>query len=408
LGNISTWIGVVLAFGLIALALSPAAERAWRARSPGAFYFGAVVVSIVLAMGPYPHAFGTRISNHSPYLALMSIVPGFTGLRVPARFALITVLCLAIFTALTLARLHFTRAWREQLLFGVITAALLFETWPGPFRFVSLPPAGPEPAAASAAVLELPLDAGQGLNAMYRAMLHGRPIVDGYSGYVAPGTFLLEVCFQQQDLACVDRFRRVVGPLEIMIERRRDPDRTWEQFVAALPDAQFRAREARFVVYELPGRATLSTQPQGTARLVDARVDEMTASVNASDARAAFDRDLNTAWGTGRGQQSNDSVTIAMAESSLIGGIELQPGPSNPWDYPLALRIELSEDGQRWTRAWEDGTEDVRFATLMLEGINGSRITFPPQRGRFVRLTETVNESARAWTIAELAVLRVP
>ena len=53
-------------------------------------------------------------------------------------------------------------------------------------------------------------------------------------------------------------------------------------------------------------------------------------------------------------------------------------------------------------------TEDVRFATLMLEGVDGSRITFLPQRGRFVRLTETVDEPARAWTIAELAVLRVP
>src|SRR5262249_16870227 len=93
LGGISTWIVVVLALGLIALAFSPATQRAWRARSPSAFYLGAVVVSIALAMGPYPRAFGMKISNHSPYLALMSILPGFTGLRVPARFALITVLC---------------------------------------------------------------------------------------------------------------------------------------------------------------------------------------------------------------------------------------------------------------------------------------------------------------------------
>ena len=91
-----------------------------------------------------------------------------------------------------------------------------------------------------------------------------------------------------------------------------------------------------------------------------------------------------------------------------IGGIELESGDDNPQDFPGALRIESSEDGQRWSEAWDGSTDDARFATMLLEGINACRITWPARQARFLRLTITVNESARPWSIAELALLRVP
>jgi hypothetical protein len=402
-GSIPRLIAMAVPLVLLAIAFSPAAQQAWRERSATAFYLGAVAVSIVLAMGPFPRALGAKIWSNSPYLTLMTIVPGFAGLRMPARFTLVGVLCLAILTALVLARIRVTRVWRERVLFGAIAAAALLETWPGHFRLVDLPPAGPDLASAST-VLELPFDAGQGLSAMYRSMFHARPVVDGYSGYFPPSFFQLVVCFTRKDLECVDRLRRLVGPLDMVIERKRDASGQWDEFVRSLPHVELRGRYPGFAVYHLPGSVTLRMEdPSG---FVYVPVKAMTSTIEGTHASLAYDGDQQTVWTTGRGQEANDSVTIEIAQAAAIAGIELVSGQDYAQNFPIALIVETSDDGQRWTRVWEGATDDPRFALLMTEGVNGCRLTFPPRQGRFLRLTETVTHSPRSWVIAELAVLR--
>jgi hypothetical protein len=407
LGSAARLMETFVPLALGAIAFSPTAQAAWRNRSPSAFYLAAVFVSIVMAMGPYPRAFRIRIWDHSPYLGLMAVVPGFTGLRVPARFTLIAVLCLAILTGLVLARLHFTKAWRERLVYGAILGALLFETWPGWFRLVDLPAAGPDLSTAST-VLELPLSRTQGLDAMYRATLHGRPLMNGYSGYFPPAPDVLGVCFYRFDEECLDRMRRVIGPMDMMIELSRDPDGHWEQVVRHMHDAQLRVRDAGFAVYRFPAPATRLAPPLSVRSLISVPAKSMTSTIDSTHASWAVDRDWSTAWTTERGQEINDSVTVEATDTISIGGIELESGDDNPQDFPGALRIESSEDGQRWSAAWDGSTDDARFATMMLEGINAVRITWPARPARFLRLTITVNESARPWSIAELALLRVP
>jgi hypothetical protein len=371
------------------------------------FYLGALFLSLTMAMGPFPRAFKLKIWDHSPYLTLMELVPGFTGLRVPARFTLLAVLCLSILTALVLARVHFARIWRERLVFGAIAAALLFETWPGWFRLAELPHLGPDLTTAST-VVELPLNRGQGLNAMYRAMFHGRPIMNGYSGYFPPAPDVIGVCFYRFDTECLDRLRRVIGSMDLLIDKAHDTDGHWEQVVRALPDVQVRGRDQEFAVYRLPSPSSRLAPPPSVRNLVSMPAKAMTGTVDPTHAFWAIDGDWDTAWSTDRGQAINDSVTIEVPEAARIGGIELQSGPANPQDFPVALRIELSEDGQRWAEAFDGSTDDARLATILLEGVNGCRITFTPRQARFIRLTETVDESARPWSIAELTVLRVP
>lgn len=392
---------------LVLLAFSPTAAQAWRARSASAFYLGALFVSITMAMGPLPRVFRLRMWDHSPYLTLMELVPGFTGLRVPARFALVAVLCLSILTALVLARLKLARVGRERLVFGAIAMALMFETWPGWFRLADLPHVGPDLTTAST-VVELPLNRGQGLDAMYRAMYHRRPIMNGYSGYFPPAPDVIGVCFYRNDTECLDRLWRVIGSMDLMIEKRHDTDGRWEKVVRALPDVQFRTSDADFAVYRLPSPASRLAPPPSARNLVAIPAKGMTATIDQSHASWAIDRNWDTAWTTDRGQANGDSVTIEVSEPALIGAIELEPGAANPQDFPIALRIELSDDGQRWAQAFDGSTDDARLATLLLQGLNSCRITFTPRQARFVRLTETVLESARPWSIAELTVLRVP
>jgi hypothetical protein len=327
----------------------------------------------------------------------MAIVPGLDGLRVPARFTLIAVLCTAIFTGLLLARVRLAGVAREWLLFGSVALLALLETWPPPLAMASLPAQAPY-VPEDATVIELPFGNEQELPALYRSMLHQRPIVNGFSGYFPMSHLTMALCLSHHDPECLSKLRQTVGPLEIVIERRADADGVWQELAGRVPDAQIRVQTAEFVIYHVPGTALQS-------EFEHAPIKSLTATVQSNDVALALDGNFRTQWSTGRGQATNDAVTIE-TDRALITGVELWLNTSSSRNYPRGLVIETSEDGKRWGRAWEGSTEQAQFMTLLASGLPGTRITFPPRQARFVRLTETLNDLGTPWSIAELAVLR--
>jgi hypothetical protein len=217
------------------------------------FYVTATIVCMVLALGPIPRAGGVQLMPHGPYAWLMDIVPGFNGLRVPARFALIALLCLAIAASILLARV---RGARARPLMLVLAAIALIDSWPSArVAMMPLPPLL-EPIAltpGATAVLELPVGDDQEFSAMYRAMFHQRPLVNGYSGYSPASYERLRECLVDKQPGCLTAIRQV-GSIDVVIDRGHDRDRAWEQFVAALPDAEFRYHTRLFTVFHLPAQ----------------------------------------------------------------------------------------------------------------------------------------------------------
>jgi hypothetical protein len=193
----------VLAFGLL-LAVSPIVRaRTLPFLRERGFYVVALAAVLWLSLGPIPQAFGRPIEIVSPYLALYEHVPGFDGLRVPARLAMIVSLMLAVlggFGAHALARLPHGRAGLAVIcMFFFLEATHLPFTLNGmaPVRDLVTPEARVRPLDEAppiyAAVAELPagsviveLPLGQpdyDLRAMYYSIRHWRPLVNGYSGF---------------------------------------------------------------------------------------------------------------------------------------------------------------------------------------------------------------------------------
>jgi len=122
------------------------------------------------------------------YLPLMRVLPGLSGMRVPARFAAFVSFPLAYFAARELDR------WRpRRLALGLAAAFLLLEVMPKPITWEPLPGEARFPAVYHwlarrhdvTALLELPLaDNSADIVAMYHATLHWKPLVNGYSGYI--------------------------------------------------------------------------------------------------------------------------------------------------------------------------------------------------------------------------------
>jgi hypothetical protein len=191
----------------IAYAIALALSRRLRARAgifmrSRGFFVAALVAAFWLSLGPSPQVLGRPLDLASPYRFLWDHVPGFDGLRVPARFAMIVTLMLSVLGALGAAAL--ARVRYGAIVLTLLAAAFLYEAGAAPFVVNGISPIrGYAPAArletprrapaiyqavgrlpATAVLADLPL--GQpdyDLRAMYHSIERWRPIVNGYSGF---------------------------------------------------------------------------------------------------------------------------------------------------------------------------------------------------------------------------------
>ena len=200
-----------VAAGLVVL-VSPRARSRFRAliRERG-FPVAGLLAAAWLSLGPLPQAQGRLVEVAAPYRVLYDHVPGFDGLRVPARLAMIEALMLAMLGGYGAHALARSRTGR-----GVLATAGVFfflEATQFPFTINGMAPvrglATPEarlyrPARAPAVyremarqpsgsvLVELPF--GQpdyDLRAMYYSTVHWRSLVNGYSGVFPPHYGLL-------------------------------------------------------------------------------------------------------------------------------------------------------------------------------------------------------------------------
>lgn len=200
---------------LVALAvLGFAAWRSGRTRAflrgaPGsvvAFFVAALAVSVVLSLGPAPEVMGRRLGA-GPYLWLYDLVPGFDGLRVPARYGMQVMLFLAVLAGFG-ARAIEQRVPRGGALAFLAAALVLVEASAAPIDTNRMSPVrglarlpgrvlpGPDTLPvyldvralpADALIAEFPFGAWQyELRYMYYSTTHWRRLLNGYSGYFPP------------------------------------------------------------------------------------------------------------------------------------------------------------------------------------------------------------------------------
>ena len=221
-------------------------------------------VSLVLAVGP--EVFGVTM----PFGLLHEHVPGFGGIRVAARFAVIAWLTLAMLAATGYVMV--TRHMRGTIRTGVsvlVGALILLElAAPAPRADISTSDAtlavyralddrGTEP------VVELPmvqpLDPGEGFvwatvesPRMLFSTIDWHPRVNGYSGYVPPG--------YAEDIDVLNTF-----PSPVSVERMRQLGVRYA--VLHIGAGQYTPQQVADIVAALPPGST--ARPYGDAWLVD-------------------------------------------------------------------------------------------------------------------------------------------
>ena len=198
-------ISIGLYLGLIGVLSSRQLRALMRSASIPTMYVIGLAAAAALAIGPVGRAFGHRFWYKPPYLFLMQL-PGFDAARVPSLFITVEALCLSVLAAFAVIRL-FPAVTRAALIaIAAIASLIVIDGWPiVPAVRVPAPP----PARLTAdLVIELPAYGWvENAQAMYRGMTHGRPVVNGYSGYVPPHFARLQADLWKDCVANLDAFR---------------------------------------------------------------------------------------------------------------------------------------------------------------------------------------------------------
>jgi hypothetical protein len=223
-----------LLLGLLLVVFSPGTRQLLRG-VPGSvvgYFAGATLLAAFLTLGPEIHAAGYRIGT-GPYGWLVDYVPGFDGVRVPARFLMLVALFLACLAGYGAAAIWRWRPRPALVVLAVAGVLILAESWVVPFHTnVRLAAEGYEPTprelrtgrelppiykvlrdtSEAVVLVEFPFGSpAWDLHSMFYAGYHRRPLMNGYSGFFPQSQHRLANLFALIDSDPDAAWRTLVG-----------------------------------------------------------------------------------------------------------------------------------------------------------------------------------------------------
>jgi hypothetical protein len=459
LGDFLCWRDCQGLFGppLVPVTAMLAAAALWPRWPPHTgTYLAITLIGWTMALGPYLHVAPTTDLDvdpaflaPGPYWFVQHYVPGFDGLRVPARAVAVSHLALAVLAGLGVARLMRRVAGRVAAFRGrggvlgtvvlALVLAIVVRTSPRPsvsFEPVAAATSAPPVYAwlaasagdAAGAIVELPVPQYDAIF-MYRSRLHRRPLVNGYSGflpyahrYVVNALRCYPCLAAQRALADLD-VRTHVLHLELFPPAQRAPIRQAVAGEAALHLAREfgdtlviasrgtpPARPAPAILRALSRntwRATSSRGPRGVERAIDASPASAWTTAEALE-------DLRRPWAgllLLREQRSWRDIVDLVPRGDAWFGVDLgteQPvrrvslafselgGPPTP----PAPAIRASADGTRWFDLPSDATVEPSVRALF-DAPAEARFVYdwPPTTVRHIRVHQP-----GYWSLRDIAV----
>lgn len=385
------------AFALWALT-SAWVRRAWTDRSILAFYALGIVALWLCALGPTARVAGERVLFKAPYAWLM-LLPGVGGaFRVPARFAMIAAFALSVTAALALARWPPATSWRRRAAWIVVVAGVLADGWVAPLA-LHAPPRNldvPESVAPDEPIIELPIGTYEDAAAMYRAISHRHPLVNGLSGYEPAHYIVLREALRDGDVAALVPLaaRR---PLVAFVAATGAGQAIAES-MAAVPGAVRIATTPTHHVFRLsvPVSGTVQ-EPLHVLPIRDA------SAIPPEDVALMLDDNPATVWRTPP-QHGGEQLRFDLGAPAVVAGITLTLG-AQVAAYPRRLIVDVSDDGVEWRPAWQGQPAALVVAAALVTPHHVAfTVSFAPQSARFVRLTQ-VARADTAWEVASVSLL---
>jgi len=283
---------------------------------------------------------------------------------------------------------------------AVLALAILSESWIGAMPLWDPPRHwNIRSSDVSGALLVLPiLNTMNEAASMYRAMTHGKPLVNGYSGHAPPWYRSLILGLNNYDPAVLEVLARA-GVTHIAVVLRNDADGTWRRYAATRAIPVNVSTDSAFALYAL-NPVTTAAEPTGVVPIQSVEV-----SSNPDVAAAMLDGNLATRWFTKTNQQGGEEVVIDLGSVQSVSAVEMKLGFFG-YGHPRTLVVELSADRSSWAEVWRGRGE----AAAIAGGFRSPNempmvLPFGDHQARFIRM-RLISPGEATWSIAELRVLK--
>jgi hypothetical protein len=381
----------------IALWLQRGASAGQVPSVPG-FYMFAALATWIISWGPAPVVNGTPILAEGPYAWLM-LMPGMDSLRVPARFWMMTVLCLSVLAGFAVHTL--VRRWSSTVaatFAAVVVAGLLADGWATVPAARVLPPPPDAAALRGGVVLTLPLGSNRDIdiNAQLMAVTGEWKSVNGFSGYEPFHYGQLRRASSDEDPHIFAAFVRR-GDLHVVTAPNAG---RLVHLVERQPGVVHVAAADGWRQYRIPSPGTRSPAAVTGSPLP---IRAVSASCSSEMLPLLTDGDWTTRWHCGP-QTAGQALTIDLGAVAMVTAVVPALGGFRT-DQPRGLAVELSVDGLEW-REVRNGDVRTEMLDAEIEAPLRNRLVVPfaPGAARYVRLRQTAKDDVFYWSIAELEV----
>ena len=412
--------------GLVVLALVAlrmGLRRLWRVRPLLALVpdWESPWIYVLILVLAFLFTFGAQ----GPYLLLYKYFPGFSGLRVAARFHVFVMFGVAVLAAYGVAGLsrRLTHLKAKNVLLAALTLIILVEYLSLPIPLARVPVKDEIPEVykwlarekGDFPVIELPLPYGDNLlfkletPRVYYSTYHWKKLVNGYSGFFPKLYEELLFRYATRPAAPLVRDLKALGVKVVIVHTsemgRKKARRTLEDLDLLRDDVREVARFGQDRVYELlyhpeePRDQIVQSRPQFMPRGQWKAI----ASVSGDNAGKAIDGSLETRWDTAGRQKTGQWFELDLGSVVSFRGVSLKLGSSFK-DYPRGVRFEVSNDGREWKVAAQTDKVDVSIRAFIHPKEIALDFPFPPVTARFLRIVQTGEDPFYFWSIHELSV----
>jgi hypothetical protein len=348
------------------------------------------------------------------------------GLRVPARFAVIVFLGLAVLAGIGAAWLLAKLPRGPRLVAtAALGAAILAEGWVAPMPVVAFAPLGAESDRKAYAwlsrqppggVLELPVSASVAATSTFQyqfAMLvHRHPIVNGYTGHRSSIQDFLNGAasplFDPDEAGDGLTGLRRIGVRYIVLHRGLFDDDEVAVRARMLLDEQADqiAERVEFEDVTAWRLAPAASRPVADAEAfpeIPRAALRASASVQGERLGLAFDGNADTRWISGTAQTGTEWIEVAFERAYDVARVRLEMTPRSFGDYPRMLAVE-SVGGSGETRELRRGAALPVMLTGMVQDPYRAPVVFdlPPNETRILRLRQLGKTRTWFWSIHEL------
>ena len=392
-----------------------------------ATYGTVAAVSFVISLGPEPSFDGILLTTTGPYDWLLSVIPGFDGLRVPARSAIAVFLGLAVLASIAMRCLVDRLSRRAAITVTVIIMAVIAAEGYHTRRMVPFHPDGPETERATTEWLrQLPPGPAivlpfyertdhvpNTMRSVYATLQHGHPLVNGFSGFSTPLVRYFEDSTKLRDYRQYNDVLnglRAVGVRYVVIHGHRF--RNAEEvsiLVTAIQNEVEHLENSWFFgtnwIFELKPSDESYELPQNTGSRINRSAFHASASHDQRRLERAFDGDYRTRWTSDSAQAGNESIELRFDQPTDVSHVRLWLRRTDFNDYPRQLLIETTEDGEHWEELYQ-GRGFPRLLLSLVERLDNFyahvEVPLPANQSKILRLRQTRSDRVFYWSIHEL------